>query len=220
VTRRQTVVEAGADVLGGRRPGIPRDGRRGTRLQAGHSWSVKWPGLVDCGGGVFRQPYVYRGRCHNRYFDERPCRGCGAAVLQDQRNSRRSDNAFCSGTCRSAHVKAASVGNRTRKVRANGHHVLVRVHDHPRGGRHCQVYEHVLVMEAAVGRYIGRKERVHHINCVKNDNRLENLFLCENETQHFKIHGSLNRCVAALMERGALYFDPDAREYRVRETAP
>ena len=48
--------------------------------------------------------------------------------------------------------------------------------NHPRwttGG----IYEHILVMENSIERYVGRDEVVHHINEVKNDNRISNLQL-------------------------------------------
>ena len=76
-----------------------------------------------------------------------------------------------------------TIGNKT--IHTNGY-VLVHV------GRKQRRYEHVLVAEKAIGRKLRRGEVVHHINCVKTDNRPENLLVCTH-AYHLALHARMRQ---------------------------
>lgn len=73
--------------------------------------------------------------------------------------------------------------------------------------------EHVLIMAEAIGRPLAPGEQVHHINGVRDDNRLTNLFLCRDLAQHLAIEHTLVEAFRVLMEAGLARFDREAGRY-------
>lgn len=111
-----------------------------------------------------------------RTIHHKVCPQCGANFETLDRRQR-----FCSVAC-------ALLGKRVRsgaespawkggRIMHDGY-VRVRMKDHPRASRSSPyVFEHILVMEAVLGRSLMPSERVHHKNGRRDDNRPENLEL-------------------------------------------
>jgi hypothetical protein len=72
------------------------------------------------------------------------------------------------------------------KTRHAGGYIYISSPGHPNRDHHGYVFEHRLVVENWLKRYLTPDEHVHHINGVKDDNRLENLEIMSN-SEHLKL---------------------------------
>jgi len=63
---------------------------------------------------------------------------------------------------------------------------------HPQSSSTGRVYEHILVMEKKLKRFLMSYERVEHINGDKSDNRIENLRLMGKQEKHRKENTKLS----------------------------
>jgi len=67
-------------------------------------------------------------------------------------------------------------------------YIEIKVYNYSSTKKDGYMFEHRYVMEQYLGRYLTLKEVVHHINGIKNDNRIENLMLFSSESKHQKYH--------------------------------
>jgi len=76
------------------------------------------------------------------------------------------------------------INGRTKKTDG---YILVYAPDHP-NSTHNRILEHRFIVEQQIGRYLTPKENVHHINGIRDDNRLENLMAFVRKSAHHRFH--------------------------------
>ena len=60
-------------------------------------------------------------------------------------------------------------------------YIYVSARNHPNKVHNGYIFEHRLVVEKKIGRYLRQDEHIHHLNGIKDDNRPENLAITNNK---------------------------------------
>lgn len=105
----------------------------------------------------------------------KPCVVCGKMMVK---SASQAYLQTCSMECQAARrtkrpLERLHNGKPARKDSKG--YVMVYEPEHPNKSFKGWQYEHRLVVEKALGRYLASDEHIHHINGTKDDNRLENL---------------------------------------------
>ncbi len=96
-------------------------------------------------------------------------------------------------------------------IKHDREYILIYIPTHPFANQSGYVYEHRLVMEKHLGRYLEKNEIPHHINGDRSDNRIENLRLFDGNGRHMLGAGHIIR-----NEQGQ-FASPIPKDLMVRE---
>jgi len=78
-----------------------------------------------------------------------------------------------------------------KKMATEGY-LLIYKPEHPFATKQRYVPEHRLVVEKHLGRYLTKSEVIHHINEIRTDNKIKNLYLFAKRWQHCVYHRFVN----------------------------
>lgn len=73
---------------------------------------------------------------------------------------------------------------RKKEYKSNKSYIYLRFPEHPHAMSNGYFAEHRYIMEQKLGRYLSKNEHIHHINGIKDDNRIENLELVNGHTHN------------------------------------
>ncbi len=69
-------------------------------------------------------------------------------------------------------------------IRLNNGYIHILMPNHPYADNTGYIFQHRLIMEQHLGRFLSAREKVHHINGILTDNRIENLRLFSSNGKH------------------------------------
>jgi len=138
------------------------------------------------------------------------CKVCRRKFFTKPSRVKIGKGKYCSRKCyykipksQECKEKLAKISFKTGRYKHKGY-VFIYMPKHP-FAKDTYVYEHRLVMEKILGRYLKPKERVHHLNKIRDDNRPENLKFFSNQSKHCKferLHFPLTHYNRLLRKKG------------------
>lgn len=70
---------------------------------------------------------------------------------------------------------------------------LIFIPEHPSSDSKGYCFEHRIVVEKFIGRFLTNNEIIHHINGNRADNRIENLMLFKDNKSHQQFHAKIRQ---------------------------
>lgn len=145
------------------------------------NWKGGKPGCPICGNIL---SHYYKRKCRKCYRESlknpENTPYYGKRVSEERKEKLRTDR-----------IGQKSVRWKGGKFKTSDGYIYVYKPEHPRNLNNY-IAQHRLVMEEFLGRYLKPSEIVHHINEIRDDNRLENLLLIRNRSEHTRLHNLLN----------------------------
>ena len=98
------------------------------------------------------------------------------------------------------------------RYKVSSGHVIVFQPEHPFCNSNNKVYEHRLVMEKKLGRYLTKDESIHHIDGNPGNNNINNLFLTD-RGGNIKAHHSFSKLLKSLLDDKIIVFNKERGIY-------